>query len=373
MGLQIRLVETRADRTLFEVLPEKLYTGDPNYVPPVPGTITKILHPNSHFRTSGDIQGFIAWREGKAVGRIVALTNRRYNDYHGDKTGFFGLFDFEDNVETAQTLFDAAEGWLAAHGCDRCRGPVNNPMGDEIGLLVDGFDSPPFVLMPHNPSYHLKIYEAMGLTPVTNLGAYYVTSAGEAPQRLNRVVERIKKSSGVKLRSINMKKLKSELKIIQDLYNETLDRNYGFIPLAEKDIDLVASEVKHVVNPDMVMIAEKNGYPIGFSLVFPNINEFMTELKTSPRWLRLIRLFWKLKTRSPKQARLAVLGVRKEFRNMGLGALFYLETLARGKRSYIGGEMSWVEESNKEIIRGIELMGGELYKTYRVYENPIHS
>ena len=170
-----------------------------------------------------------------------------------------------------------------------------------------------------------------------------------------------------------MKNLKSELKIIQSLYNETLDRNYGFIPLAEEDLDLVASEMKHVIDPDLVMIAEKNGEPIGFSLMFPDINEFMTQLKTSPRWLRLIKLFWKLKTTSPKKIRLAVLGVRKEYRNMGLGALFYFESYARGKLTYESGELSWVEEDNKEIIRGIDLMGGKLYKTYRVYENPIHS
>lgn len=373
MPLTIRPVETASDRTLFEVLPEKLFASDPQYVPPVPGSITKILHPKSHFRATGDMRAFIAWRDGKPVGRIAGIINKRYNDYHGDKTGFFGLFDFEDDFETAQTLLDAAVGWLELQGCDKYRGPVNTPMGDEIGLLTEGFDSPPFVLMPYNPPSYIAMYEKLGLKAVKNLGAYYISSSEQTPERIGRVVERIKKSTGISLRSLNMKTLKSELKIIQDLYNETLDRNYGFIPLSEDDLDLLASELKHIVNPELVMIAEKGGVPIGFSLVFPNINQFMRELRSAPRWLRLIKLFWKLKTQSPKEARLAVLGVRKEFRNMGLGALFYSETLARGKQTYVGGELSWVEEDNKEIIRGIGLMGGKLYKTYRVYENAINS
>jgi GNAT superfamily N-acetyltransferase len=371
MALQLRPVTTRSERTLFETLPETLFCRDAQYVPPVPGTVVKVLDPKSHFRASGDVQAFIAFKDGQPAGRIAAFTNRRYNDYHHDKTGFFGLFDFIKDVEVAGALLEAATGWLSTQGCDKYRGPVNTPMGDEIGLLTDGFDSPPFILMPYNPEYYLEIYSQLGLTPVKNLQAYYISASGETPQRLGKVVDRIKKSSGIQLRSLNMKRLKAELKIIQDLYNETLDRNYGFIPLSEADLDLLASELRHVVNPELVMIAEKNGVPIGFSLVFPNINEFMRQAKTSPRWMRLIKLFWKLKTSSPKEARLAVLGVKKEYRNMGLGALFYSESLARGKHTYIGGELSWVEEDNKEIIRGISLMGGKLYKTYRVYENPI--
>ena len=373
MHLEIKPVTTKSERTLFETLPEELLKNDAQYVPPVPGAVTKILSPSSHFRETGDLQAFLAFADGKPVGRIAAMINRRYNDYHKDKTGFFGLFDFIDNVEVASQLLEVATRWLGEHGCDKARGPVNTPMGDEIGLLTSGYDTPPFILMAHNPDYYVPIYEKLGLTAVKNLNAYYMSATENTPERIAKVSERIKRSTGIHLRIINMKNLKADLRIIRELYNETLDRNYGFIPLSDEDIDLLASELKHIVNPEMVMIAEKEGVPIGFSLVFPNINEFILDVKKSPRWLRLIKLLWKIKTSSPKEARLAVLGVKKEYRHLGLGALFYSESLARGKQTYKGGELSWVEDDNKEIIRGINLMGGKLYKTYRVYENPTHA
>jgi GNAT superfamily N-acetyltransferase len=271
--------------------------------------------------------------------------NGRYEKYHGERVGFFGLFDFIEDVGVAQALLDAAVGQLELWGATKARGPANTPMGDEIGLLTEGFETSPFVMMTYNPPYYVEIYQKIGLHAVKNLHAYYI-SAGSVPKRVEKVVERIRKSTGLTIRPIRMKQLASELKIIQKLYNETLDRNYGFIPLGDADMDHLAADLKPVVDPELIMIAEKDGVPVGFSMTIPNINEFL------------------LRTRGNG----SVLGVTPEYRHAGLGALFYAESMLKGGTKYIGGELSWVEEDNKEIIKGITLMGGKKYKAYRVYE-----
>jgi len=305
------------------------------------------------------------------VGRIAAIVNHSHNSYYKDKTGFFGFFDCIDDPEVAVALFSAASARLREKGFAILRGPYNPTVNDEVGLMVEGFNSAPFVMMPYNPAYYLGLYEKLGLVPTRDLVAFYMPAEKEAPQRITRVVERIRKSSGITLRNINMARLNDELKVIHMLYNLTLTKNWGFVPITYEDLQSVAGELKAFVDPTMVMIAEKNGEPIGFSLMFPNINEIMWKVKKSPRWLRVIKFIWYLKTSHPREARLAVLGVHPEYRNAGLGALFYYETLIRGQKKYIGGELSWVDSENVDIIKGITLMGAKPYKRYRLFEKQL--
>lgn len=313
----------------------------------------------------------MALRDGEPVGRIVAVENKGHNKYYGDRVGFFGFFDFIDDKEVSRALFEAASTELKRRGLTSIRGPYSPTVNDECGLLVEGFESAPFVMMPFNPPYYLEHFEALGLDAARDLFAFYISSSEKPSDRIIKIVERIKKSSGLSLRSIDMKRLDQELVILHRLYNETLDRNWGFVPLELEDLQSFAKEFKSIAAPEMVMIAEKKGEPIGFSLVLPNINEFLWRARSDRRWLRALKVAWWLMTSHPKEARLAIMGVRKEFRNSGIGALFYLESLQRGKNRYIGGELSWIDENNKEIIHGMTLMGARCYKKYRIFERSV--
>lgn len=297
--------------------------------------------------------------------------NRAHNKFHNDKVGFFGFFDSIDDEEVAKALLARAKEELRARGLTSARGPYNPTVNDECGVLVEGFESAPFVLMPYNPSYYPPLFERIGLQKARDLFAFYISAAVNAPERIEKIVSRVKRTTGVELRPLRLKKLDDDLKIIEKLYNETLDRNWGFVPITFEDLQFAAADLKQIVDPNMVMIAEKNGVPVGFSMVIPNVNEFMWRAKSSRGILRILKFAWWLKTSHPKEARLAVLGVAPEFRNKGIAALFYFETLMRGKNKYIGGELSWIDETNDEIIKGITVMGGQKYKSYRLYEGTL--
>jgi hypothetical protein len=356
---------------LFEQVPELLHKDDPYFVPPFPGSIAKIFNSKSPYQAHGELLPFVAYRDGKPVGRIAAIVNRRHNEYYKDKIGFFGFFDSIDDTEVASALLRRAETELRQRNLDVLRGPYNPTVNDECGLLIEGFETPPFVMMPYNPPYYIGLYEKLGLQRARDLFAFYLSADFEAPDRIRKIVERVKKSTGLSLRSLDLKRLPEELKIIQALYNETLDRNWGFVPVSYEDLAFAAADLKAIIDPNMVMIAERNGVPAGFSMVIPNVNEFMLRVKRSGTLMRILKFVWYMKTSAPKEARLAVLGIRPEYRNSGIAALFYWETLMRGKRKYIGGELSWVEESNQEIIKGITVMGGKKYKSYRIFEKPL--
>jgi GNAT superfamily N-acetyltransferase len=313
----------------------------------------------------------IAYQNGKPVGRIAAIENRSHNQYYKDKVGFFGFFDSIDDESVARALLAAAEEEVKRRGLTSIRGPYNPTVNDECGLLVEGFDSAPFIMMPYNPPYYLTLYEKLGLKGVRDLHAYYVSRETKIPEKLTRVVERFNKTGKVTIRNIDMSRLKEELKIIQVLYNATLNRNWGFIPLSYEDLEFAANDLKAFVKPELVLIAEKDGEPVGFSMLLPNINELMWRAKNSSTLGKILKFVWNLKMNPPKEARLAVLGVKPEFQASGVAPVFYLETILRGREQFLGAEASWIEESNTPMIRSMELLGAKKYKNYRVYEKPL--
>lgn len=313
----------------------------------------------------------IAFRDGKPVGRIAAIENRSHNEFYQDKVGFFGFFDAIDDTTVAKALVSSAEEELKHRGLTSMRGPYNPTVNDECGLLVEGFESAPMIMMPYNPSYYIPLYSEVGLRGVRDLHAYYISNQVQIPEKLNRVVERFNKSSKVNIRPIEMKNLKSELKIIHSLYNATLNRNWGFIPLALEDLEFAANDLKAFVEPEHVLIAEKDGEPVGFSMLLPNINELMWKVRKSSALGKMIKFIWHLKMNPPKEGRLAVLGVKPEFQASGVAPVFYLEAIRRGGKRFLGAECSWIEESNTPMMRSLELLGAKRYKNYRVFEKPL--
>lgn len=369
----VTILECKSGRSLrrFEQAAERIHRDDPFFVPPFPGAVTKLIGSKSLLRRHGEVHAFLALDNGKVVGRIAAILNRSHNDYYKDKVGFFGFFDFVDRIEVAQALLDVAKARLAERGCDTIRGPYNPTVNDECGLLVEGFESIPSVMMSYNPSYYPPLYRKLGLKVARDLGAFYLRADVEMPMRIQRIVERVKKRAGVDFRILNFSKLNEEIKILTYLYNHTLDRNWGFVPITEEDMTAAAKDLKEIVDPSMVMIAEKDGEPVGFSMTLPNINEFLWKVRSQPRWLRVLSFIWKLKTSHPREVRLAVLGVLPQYRSSGIAPVFYQETLKLAGYRYVGGELSWVEETNDDMISALRLMGATKYKSYRIYESPL--
>ncbi len=355
---------------LFEGIPERLHRNNPYFVPPFPGSITKMFKPDSPYQKHGVLLPFVAYKDGEPVGRICAVINEAHNKHYNDKLGFFGFFDFINDLEVAKALIQTAQKELADRGFSPMRGPYNPTVNDEVGLLVDGFDSIPMVMMPYNPSYYIEIYDQLGLVTARNLFSFRINGELKTPERILKICERVKRSTGLTIRRINMAKMDDEIKIIHQLYNQTLDRNWGFVPITLEDLQFAAKDLKAILDPALVLIAEKNGVPAGFCLCIPNVNEFMWGARRWPSSLRPIKFLWNLLTRRPSEARLAVLGVAPEFRGKGVAALFYAEALMTGGKRYKSGELSWVEENNEEIIKSIGVMGGEKHKTYRLFETP---
>jgi len=313
----------------------------------------------------------VAHKNGKPVGRIAAIENRAHNQYYKDKVGFFGFFDVVNDNEVASALIQVVEAELKSRGLTSLRGPYNPTVNDECGLLVEGFDSPPMIMMTYNPSYYLKLYDDLGLKRVRDLYAYYISNEVPISEKLTRVAERLNKNGKVIIRHIQLSKFKEELKIIHELYNATLNRNWGYVPLALEDLEFAANDLKAFVEPEYVLIAEKDGEPVGFSMLLPNINELMWKVKNSSTLGKMIKFLWYLKVNPPKQGRLAVLGVKPEFQASGIAAVFYLEAILRGGKRFKGAECSWVEESNTPMMRSLEVLGAKKYKSYRVFEKPL--
>jgi len=367
-SLEIHRCVSRRDLKEFENIPEILFGKDPNFVPPFPGSIVELLTEKSAFARHGEVFPFIAYLQGKPVGRIAAVVNRSHNEYHKDKVGFFGFFDFIEDETVAQVLLETAKKELKQKGHDLVRGPFNPSINEDCGLLTEGFDSAPCVMMPYNPFYYVKIYEKLGLKSERNLYAFFM-SADETPsKRIARIADRVRRSTRVTLRNVDLSQLNEELKIVHYLYNRTLDRNWGFVPISYEDLLDAGKQLKAILDPNMLIFAEKDGKPVGYSLIIPNINEFLLKCKKhNSKLLRILKFVWLLKTSRPKMLRFMVLGVLPEYRNSGLAALFYNESLKRANGKYVGAELSWVEETNQELMKSLAVMGSKKTKTYQIY------
>ena len=369
--IQIASVQTSKDWRLFENIPEMLHSENPYFLPPFPGSVSR-LHKKRHpFHRHGEIFPFVALRDGKPVGRIAAIINETHNAFHNDRTGFFGFFDFIDDMGVASHLFEAAEQVISARGRQSMRGPYNPTQNDQCGLLVDGFDAFPFIEMPYNPPYYIGIYEALQLNQVRDLYAFHASRDVVPPGRIVRAADRLRRQTAIKVRCVNRKNVRREIQIVRQLFNSALDGEWGFMPITFDDLDFAVRELKVILDPALMLIAEVDDKPIGFAVTIPNVNEFMVAAKRSRGLLRLLKLAWYVQTRRPRQLRLAILAVNKDYRAKGVAPALYLETLSRWTQPYHGGEISWVQDINTEMIKVIELMGGKRSKIYRILEKVV--
>ncbi len=322
---------------------------------------------NNPFYKHAEMEMFLAERGGELVGRIAAIINHNHNKEHSENIGFFGFFECIDDQDVANALFGAAKEWLRSRGVTAMRGPASPSVNDEYGLLVDGFQHPPAILMAYNPPYYQRLVETYGFTKAKDLFSYYLNGSKVFGEKLVRVSEIVRKKTGVVIRPLDMKRFDQEVKTIRELYNRGWSRNWGEVPMTEEEFAYVAKDLKAIVDPAIVTIAEIKGRPVGFGLSLPDYNMILKDNKRG--WLipALFRML--LFKKRIDFARVVILGVIPEYLNSGIGGLLFQETGARCVRNgYPHGEASWILEDNVMMVRGAELMQGEKWKTHRVYD-----
>lgn len=371
--VSITACRTHREKKLFERLPEQLHGMDPAFVPPFPGSIVKYFSPKSPFnRLHGEIHPFLAWRGGRPVGRIAAIINRAHNARYGDKTGFFGFFDGEDDPGLARALFDQAAEVLRTAGLETLRGPYNPSINDECGLLVEGFEYPPCLGLIWNPAYHRALLEGLGFQTVcTSYGFLLPLHRLEAPERLARIVKRIASRSGIRLRPIKMDRLEEELKIVHEVYNATLERNWGFVPISMDDLLAAADDMRSFADPGMMLIAEIQGENAGVALSLPNFNEILARIKRTPHWLRLLHILWLVKTHRIDWGRQVVYGISPRFRDRGLHGWLLYEQFVCAKARYANATLGWIEDNNTEILENSRMLGAVPRQEWRIYEKTL--
>jgi GNAT superfamily N-acetyltransferase len=318
---------------------------------------------------------FIAERDGVVVGRIAAISNRLHNETHGDRVGFFGFFESIDDQAVAHALLTAAADWCRARGHDVLRGPASFSVNDECGLLVDGFDRPPTLMMPHNPRYYIPLLERAGFIKAKDLWVYQGGSEERyvpVPERLARATELIRQRQGITLRALNMKDFEGEVERIKELYNSAWEKNWGFVPMTEREIDHLAEQFKPVVIPELVPMAEKDGKLIGFGIALPDLNVVFRKNRSGRLFPMILKLLWALKAKRIRRARILLLGVLPEHQGKGIDAMLYHWIWTKsGERGIYWGEAGWILEDNPAMNAGLEKMTFRVYKTYRLYDRRI--
>jgi GNAT superfamily N-acetyltransferase len=308
-------------------------------------------------------------RDGAIVGRIAAIKNDAHNREHQDRVGFYGFFESVNDQAVANALFDAAAGWTRDKGCDTLRGPMNPSVNDDCGLLVEGFETPPTLMMPHNPRYYVGLTETAGFRKAKDLICYESTGT-EMPERLVRGTRLVAERKGIKLRSLNMKRFKEEVEMVKQIYNAAWEKNWGFVPLTNDEIDHLAKQLKPVVVPDLVCFAEKDGQVIGFAVALPDLNQALKHNPSGRLVPGILKVLWY--ARRVNRCRILLLGALPEYRNTGVDALMYAWIWEKGTaRGYNWGEAGWILEDNAAMTNGILRLGFRPYKTYRVYDRPL--
>jgi GNAT superfamily N-acetyltransferase len=316
---------------------------------------------------------FVAERGGEVVGRIAAIQNRLHNETHGDRVGFFGFFECVDEQAVADALFAAAADWLRPLGLDTMRGPASFSVNDECGLLVEGFETPPTLMMPHNPRYYERLIDAAAFRKAKDLWCFEGTApAGDFGERLTRATDLVQRRFGVTVRPLNMRDFDAEVARIKQLYNAGWENNWGFVPMTDHEIDHLAEQFKPVVVSDLVLFAEREGKVVGFAICLPDLNVAFRQNRSGAFLPGLVRVLWGLKAKKIDRLRVLLLGMVPEFRGKGIDALFYATIWHNAiKNKIYWGEAGWILEDNPAMIAGMLKIGWKHHKTYRLYDRPL--
>jgi hypothetical protein len=365
----IEVIEVEGPLNDFIRLPLTLHSKDPFFVPQLNHEMRIHFSNKNPFFEHATVKYFIARKDGKPSGRIASLVNHVHNELHAEKTGFFGFFDCINDAAVSGSLYEKAAAHLKAEGMSVMRGPMSFSTNEECGMLVEGFNERPMIMMPYNPPYYNDITEQAGLKKIRDLFAYIYNVREKLPEKVLRVAAIVEKR-GITVRPINMKHFLSDMMIFKDVYHSAWGNNWGFVPMSDKELEYAAGRLKQILIPEMTLIAEEDGRPVGFMGMVPDFHFVLKHMNGSLNPISIAKaLYYSKKIRD---LRVMLLGVKKEFRNKGIEALLFREGFKPIKKgNFQRVEFSWILEDNLPIQRTIETMDGRLYKKYRIYEKPL--
>lgn len=364
-------VRERRSRARFIELPWTIYAGDRAWVPPLRADVRKLMDPQHPFHQHAEVEWFLALdAAGEPVGRIAAVVNRVYNEFHETRTGFIGLFEAVDAPAVAIGLLDAASDWLRDREMTEAIGPFNVSTNDELyspGILLDGYDRPPTLLMAHNPPYYPRLFEEAGWEKRKDLLSYWLKEENAPPDRLVKGMTRLAgRVDGLEVRQLRLDELDREVERIKEVYNAAWERNWGFAPLTEAEIEHLAKDLGPIVDARFALLAEVHGEPVGFALALPDYNQALRHMNGRLFPFGLFKLLWY--RRKIDRVRVLTLGLKPEYHRKGIDALLYLRIFQSGFAAGIHqAEAGWILEDNWGMRRGLERMGAYVHKTYRVY------
>jgi len=368
-------VDNEVLKNKFIKLPWKLYKGNSNWVPPLKFDVRNNLDTKKNpFYQHSKLEMWLAEKDGMVAGRIAAIINDNHNILHNDKVGFFGFFECIDDDEVAIALFDAASGYLRDNGMEIIRGPVNPSTNDECGLLIEGFDKPPALLMTYNPQYYQHLIENYGFEKAKDLYAYIIyeeqVKKDNVFSRLERMSELIKKKENIKIRQINLKNLDEEIQKVRVVYNSAWEKNWGFVPMTEAEFHHIAKNLKAIVREDLVFFAEVDGKPVGFSLSLPDYNQVFIKMNGRIFPFGIFKLLANRK--KIDTIRVLIMGVIPEYQRKGIDGVFVYHTIKNGLSTGINkAEISWVLEDNLPMVQTAEKLGSNIYKRYRIFDKKL--
>ncbi|MCX6032242.1 MAG: N-acetyltransferase [Chloroflexi bacterium] len=378
MSANIRIEPVTDKKGVLEYVkfPFQLYRGDPNWVPPLIEERRDFFDPKKNpFYEHARFQLFLARRDGELVGTIGAVVNDNHNTFHNEQSGGFGFFEAINDPAVADALFKAAEDWVRGQGMTVIRGPFNFSTNDEVGTLIEGFDEPPMVMMTYNPRYYPALIEGCGYTKAMDLFAWIfdiAESLKNAPEKLFRVAEKAAEREGIRVRKVDMRHLDHEIAVLKQVYNSAWERNWGFVPMTEHEMDHLVNGMKAVIDPNLLFVAETaDGTPAGISIGLPDLHQALRWSGGGHQWpFGLLKFLWH--RRKVNQVRLIIMGMVEQYRGRGIDSLFYLRTAQEAlKHGYKRLEGSWILESNDMMNRILERLGASKYKTYRIYEKAL--
>ena len=380
----VRPVTTQADERAFLRMPWAVYDKSTSWTPPLWKEHVQFFDPAHNVELHHiDFEKFVAWRGEKPVGTIIPFINHAYNDFQKANDGWFGQFELLDDREAADALLSTAESWLREKGVEAIYGPATYSTNSEIGLLVEGFDQPHSIMTPWAMPYYQGFIEGNGFEKFKDLWSWYFDGnmwgglkADHMPEKLERVVGKLKERKNFTVRQANMRNWDEEVARVKEIYNQAWEDNWAFVPMSEEEIDHLAIELKPMVDPNMILIVEIEGEPVGFGLPLPDVYQPLRKVYCKPgepEWWQLARLIWHWKIRgNVSRIRTWALGVLKEYRGAGVDALLYFELLKRGlPRGYLDVEMSWILEDNDMMNRAFHMLDARINKVWRVYRKPL--
>lgn len=357
----------------FIKCPWQVYGNDPYWVPELISEQKKHLDPDHNpFFEHAEAEYFVALQDGRPVGRIAATVDHNFIAFHEEPVGFFGFFECIPQYEVAEGLLQHAVDWLKGHQLEIMRGPMSFSTNDQCAMLVEGFDAPPALMMPYNPTYYPEYMERFGCRKARDLLAYLFTAEQETPPKLVRVAETVRRRQRITVRPIDLKRLDDELPLLEDVYNRAWEENWSFVPMTSNELHYMAKQLKQIADPALALFAEVDGHPVGFILGLPDFNQALKRANGRLFPTGLIKLL--IASRKIDGIRVLLFGVVDEYRRKGIDALLLLEIFRAGReKGYQWAELSWILEDNVMMNRIMENFGASVYKRYRIYDYPMVS